>query len=200
LLPNKIGIIGVYIDKGAQAMRSDRELARAVLEGDGKAFEELMNRYKAVVFRQCLKLVQSVETAEELALDVFVNFYRALGGIDLDAGAGPYLLKSARNICYNWQRKRSREPKAFSINQAAGQVKEKRLGGVLHFEMLELLSHLSDEKRTALELFFLQGYKYREIAEMQDVPIGTVKSRINSGLKKLRELSSAEGGQGGAQG
>jgi RNA polymerase sigma-70 factor (ECF subfamily) len=197
LPPNKISVIGVYIDKGAQAMRSDNELAEAVLEGDGKAFEELMNRYKQLVFRQCLKLVQSAEAAEELALDVFINFHKAISRIDLEAGAGPYLLKSARNICYNWQRKRKREPNAVSINRAAGQVKEKGPGGALHLEMLELLSHLSDEKRTALELFFLQGYKYREIAEMQDVPIGTVKSRINSGLKELRERF-AEGGQGGA--
>jgi len=173
-------------------VRSDRQLVEAVLDGDSRAFEELMNRYKGMVFRQCLKLVQSPEAAEELALDVFISFYKAISRIDLEAGAGPYLLKSARNICFNWQRKRRRQPKAVSINQGATEVKDKRPGGALHFEMLELLSHLADEKRIALELFFLQGYKYREIAEIQDVPIGTVKSRINSGLKRLRKLIREE--------
>ena len=177
-------------------MRSDRQLAEAVLDGDSRAFEELMNRYKGMVFRQCIKLVQNSEASEELALDVFVNFYRAISRIDLDAGAGPYLLRAARNICFNWQRKRKRQPKAVSINQAAREVEAKKAGGALRFEMLELLSHLPDEKRTALELFFLEGYKYREIAEMQDVPIGTVKSRINSGVKRLRKLIQEEKDEG----
>ncbi len=177
-------------------MRSDRQLAEAVLDGDSRAFEELMNRYKGMVFRQCIKLVQNSEAAEELALDVFVGFYRAIGRIDLEAGAGPYLLRSARNICFNWQRKRRRERKAVSINQAAGEVEAKRPGGALRFEVLELLAHLADGERSALELFFLQGYKYREIAEMQHVPIGTVKSRINSGVKRLRKLIQEEKDEG----
>ena len=53
-----------------------------------------MERYKGIVFRQCIKLVQNSEAAEELALDVFVGFYRAIGRIDLEAGAGRIWINS----------------------------------------------------------------------------------------------------------
>ncbi len=180
-------------------------LARA-REGDLGAFNLLVEHYQTAVYNLCLRILGSRVAAEDAAQDAFIAAFRSLGGFR-DGVFRSWLYRIACNACYDEMRRRKSRP-AVSLDEPTGDG-ERRIEAVdcappleAHAQQAELraalnraLAGLPIEQRTAVVLCDVHGLEYAEIAAVTRASLGTVKSRINRGRLRLRELLTEQAGE-----
>lgn len=182
---------------------SDGELRERVLvakarEGDASAFGELVSRYMRRGYNVALGLVGSHDDALDLSQEAFVRAFRARRKLDPDRPFFPWLYQIIRRLCFNFLRDRSsRRRKLEAAGEwlvAEGGARVARSNPEREAERAELremlaaaIGRLPDAQREALVLKEFEGLRYREIAELLDVPIGTVMSRLYAARKSLAD-------------
>jgi RNA polymerase sigma-70 factor, ECF subfamily len=163
----------LYANK-AKATVSEKEwvrLIRSIAGGDQLALHELYTQTHRIVLTLLVRITRNIETAEELTLDVFHDVWRRAATYD-----------PANGTVVGWimNQARSRAIDRLRFEQAASDPQKGRL-------LRHALQVLTPEERQTLETAFFSGLTYREVAAKFDQPLGTVKTRIRSGLGKLRE-------------
>ena len=171
-------------------------LVKRARSGDRRAYEALVERHRAVVFRVAARIVGAAE-ADDVAQDSFVRAYYRL---DQYNGTGPFrswLLQVTRSVALNSLRKRRPEPTdkiaELAGRDGEGEWQERRPAGLLESkerrERLELkVGSLSDNHRTVLVLRDIEGFAYDEIAEITETPIGSVKGRLHRARAEMIDL------------
>lgn len=162
-------------------------IIEAVLTGDKEAFAEIVNRYKDPLFRYLLSLGAQMEEARDLAQDSFFKLFLTLENFGFRSSLYTYLCRIGRNLHIDRVRRQRREREVIGYWVDCHQPKIPQ-----KMELLEALSRLPPEQRLVMDFFYIQGYKQREIAELLGIPTGTVKSRIDRGLKKLKGILNEE--------
>jgi RNA polymerase sigma-70 factor, ECF subfamily len=144
---------------------------RSIAGGDQLALHELYTQTHQIVFTLIVRITRNRETAEELTLDVFHDVWRRAATYD-----------PANGTVVGWimNQARSRAIDRLRFEQAASDPQKGRL-------LRHALQVLTPEERQTLETAFFSELTYREVAAKFDQPLGTVKTRIRSGLGKLRE-------------
>jgi RNA polymerase sigma-70 factor (ECF subfamily) len=175
-------------------------LVQRVAAGDQLALHGLYERTHRVVFTLALRLTSSRETAEELTLDVFHDVWRRAARYDPANGTVlGWIMNQARSRAIDRlrfeQRKKRVDPEAGDSLPLA-----EALNGhdVLHFKqqcqaLRAALGLLTAAERQAIEAAFFSEMTHAEVAARLNEPLGTVKTRIRSGLHKLRQTLAAEG-------
>lgn len=158
---------------------------------------ELFDNYKTAVYRYCLYMLKHKGDAEDICQEVFVKAMLADRN-DL-CNEKAWLLRIAANECHSLMRRRSRgrlkEQKAFlqtyplKHRQSVETGYERRETAA---EFSVLLQGIKPKFREALLLYYMADLPMAEVGELLDVPVGTVKSRINRGLKALRKLTEEQ--------
>jgi RNA polymerase sigma-70 factor, ECF subfamily len=183
---------------------SDETLIQLVLDGDARAFEDLVERYQQKVFNIAFRMSGNQEDALDLSQESFLRAYRALHHFKGQSAFSTWLFRIVNNTCIDALRKRKRQPLVVmstdaSIETEEGEYQiefpapesespeEQTLSKELREQVQLALSRLSEEHRLALVLRDIEGYSYEEIAEILDLNIGTVKSRINRARLAIRE-------------
>ncbi len=181
---------------------SDAAVIRASLDAPGR-FGELFDRHATVVFRFLVRRV-GVDAAESLLGEVFRVGFEKRGAYDCDRpNARPWLYGIATNLIAHHRRSEARRLRAtarvLSRQRAAEDPADaiaSRLDAVdLLPRVAEALALLPDGERDALLLYAWEELGYEEIASALEVPIGTVRSRINRARQSLRELQTSIGRQ-----
>lgn len=177
---------------------ADQDLAQQAVRGDTTAFNRLVLRHQDAVYTLCVRLTGNVHDAADAAQDAFFSAFRNLAGFR-GGQVRSWLLRIAANSCYDLHRSRARRP-ADSLDQAtteegappavvdpaAGPEQEAlrhELGRVIQAGLMQL----PESQRLAVVLCDVHGYDYQSIAEITGVDVGTVKSRINRGRRRLRD-------------
>ena len=176
-------------------------------QGHEQAFRALVQRYQRPVFSLIVRMVRDGGTAEDLAQETFVKAFRALGSFDPRYRFSNWLFKIANNLTIDHLRKR--RISTLSLDAPSGPGDGQEGGGptlsqilpdpgespAAHVEHLELggqleiaIGQLRPEYRTAILLRHVEGYAYEEIADIMEVPIGTVKTYLHRGRSELRDL------------
>jgi len=183
----------------------DDDLAARARRGDTAAFNRLVERYQDQVYSLCLRVLGDPAAAEDATQETFLSAYEALSSYRGGAFRA-WLFRIAANACYDEHRRRQRRP-AASLDAVLEQ-EPAALPAPTHLpehperaaerrELRELLQAglltLPVEQRTALLLHDVHGLDYQEIAQVEGVPLGTVKSRISRGRAQLREFLRAHG-------
>jgi RNA polymerase sigma-70 factor (ECF subfamily) len=173
----------------ADTAGDERALARRARAGDEPAFAGLVERYGRPILSLCFASTLDRSTAEELAQDVFVAAWRGLPRFREDSEFSTWLFAIARNSCIDWSRRQAVRPRTTPIHeQAEPQASPSRTRDGA--DLLAAIAELSPPLRQALLLREIQGLSYDEIAVLQDVPLGTVRSRIaaarSSAAERLR--------------
>ncbi len=165
---------------------SDAEMVRRTLAGSRSSFDALVDRYRDRVYRLAYFKVRRPDEAEDLAQDAFVAAYQALGQLrDLDRFA-PWLRRVAENVC-NMRVRRTR-PETIPIEDYHTPTEDHSIERwLLDTRIHDALSQLSETNRLAATLFFVDGLSQKEIAEFLDVPVTTVKRRINLSRARLKK-------------
>ena len=183
-----------------------QSLLLRVSEGDRQAFAELYDATARYVFGILRRMLWSAEAAEEVAQEVYVQVWKSAAGSDpLRASPWSWLALLTRSRAIDRMRaegsyravvddlERSGSPEAEAAEPGASPLRDIARAEeteVIHAAMREL----PREQRHALELAFFGGLTHREIAERTDTPLGTVKTRIRTGLLKLRERLEVKSG------
>ena len=173
--------------------QSDAVLVRAVAERRPEAMEELWRRHSVAVYGVTRRVTGAPATAEEVLQEVFLRLWRAPERFDPERGAlRSYLLMEANARSIETVRhevaRRGREDRTMRVAPTApDRVEDEVWDGVLAEHLRDALDSLSDGEREAIELAYYGGHSYRDVAAILGLPEGTVKSRIRSGLHRLRD-------------
>jgi RNA polymerase sigma-70 factor (ECF subfamily) len=174
---------------------SDGELLRRVGDGDGGAFEALYRRYARPVFGLALRRLGDRGRAEEAVQETFASVWRSARTYRPDRGPGaPWLYAVARNAIVDGARARVEPVTAESEDEPSGDVgpAERAEQSWTSWRVHRALEELPDSERIVLELAYWRGLSQSEIAERLRIPLGTVKTRTRSGLRRLAELLDGE--------
>jgi RNA polymerase sigma-70 factor (ECF subfamily) len=168
----------------------DPALVEALRSGDLQAPRLLIERYQAVVFGLCYRMMNHQQDAEDVAQEAFVRALRAMGGFDAARPIRPWLLEIAANRCRTALARRARA-RMQTLNETAEQVSDPRAGPVdpddLAGELERALNGLRPEYRLVFVLFHEQNLSYEEIARAVARPIGTVKTWLHRARAQLAE-------------
>jgi RNA polymerase sigma-70 factor, ECF subfamily len=174
---------------------------RAGTGGDNHAFAELVRRHQGKVRGLLLRLTANPPLADDLAQEVFLRAYRGLVGFEGRARFSTWLYRIAYNVFLN-HRTRSKElaalPLGFESQAAApdGDLSPNRLD--MRRDLAGAITALPERYRAVVTLYYLEDVSYPEIAEVLDLPLGTVKTHLHRAKKLLRQYLGGIPGQADA--
>ena len=193
--------MGRAAEKGSGLPSSDQILVAKCQKGDKQAFELLIKKYQRRIFHLIYRITQNPAVVESLAQDVFLKAYRSISSFRGSSRFYTWLYRIAVNTSLSYIKKES-----------VGENREKRVDYDLHASNLAVdsmrvedpeellmrkeffkhlvgsLRRLPEELRTAVVLREFTGLNYEEIAEVMEIPLGTVRSRIFRARSRLREM------------
>lgn len=171
------------------------EIIRECLEGRQGAWETLMNTYAKRVFNMAYQFCGNREEAEDLTQDIFLKLHHALSKFDFQKNFTAWLLTLSKNYLIDeyrrtkWERTQRDEFDERVLAQSTLSGPEDNLARKETQAIIwDGLNRLSSEMRMAVILRDLQGRSYEEMAEILDLPLGTVKSRVNRARLALAEV------------
>jgi RNA polymerase sigma factor (sigma-70 family) len=162
-------------------------------------FEQLVRDHQALVFRTLLRLTGSRENVDDLAQEVFLRLYRALPSFRGESLITTYLYRITVNVAQNeWKRRRRDDRSHVSLSDEISNWEDRlphpNRNAEQQIEELEFrqcveeqLQSLSTIERTVLVLYHQEERSYEQIAYALGLPIGTVRTHLHRGRKKLRE-------------
>ena len=172
--------------------RSDEELLDAIAAGDDRALGALYDRYGRVAYGVALRVLRDQALAEDAVQEAFLAVWRSAHGYRRErAKPATWILTLVHRRAVDLVRREDRR-RAERLNEApetAGTLVEEEADLRSRRAAVQAaLKELPDDQREALELAYYGGYTQSELAERLGVPLGTIKSRMFTGLTRLREL------------
>lgn len=174
--------------------QADLDLVERHRHGDEEAFQELYARFERLVYNLALRMAGRPEDAEDLAQEVFLRIHRKLDGFRGASSLKTWVFRVALNCCRSRLRRRVRwagkrvdgEGLLDRVPDTAPGPEERALDRAIGRRLTAALYEVPVVYREAVVLRDIQGLSYEEIAEVVDVRIGTVRSRIARGRERLR--------------
>ena len=181
---------------------SDAALVVGIGRWRDDALAEAYRRHGGAVYALARRVVRDTGLAEEVVQEVFVRLWTTPDRFDPDRGSlRSWLLAQAHGRTIDRLRsdsaRRLREERDAQQTANAGYDVEREAWDLATADRVkDVMADLPDGERRAIELAYFDGYTYREVAKLLDTPEGTIKSRIRSGLKRMRaDLIDTETGQ-----
>lgn len=179
---------------GLGGASSAEDLMQAVARGDQASFAELYDMLAPSVFGLVRRVVRDPAQSEEVSQEVLLEVWRTAPRYDAERGsARTWVLTLAHRRAVD--RVRS-EQASRDRTEKVGRAEQQRSFDTVaeevetrfeHAEVRRALEGLTDLQREAVELAYYGGHTYREVAELLDTPLGTVKTRLRDGLIRLRD-------------
>jgi RNA polymerase sigma-70 factor (ECF subfamily) len=189
----------------------DADLVRRIRAGDRDAVIELYDRFRRPAFSLARRILADDVLAEDVLQEVFLGVWRDPGAFDRARGSFTAWLMAAvhhkavdvvrREESQRRRRQRAETELGLAAATAARDVEEEVANRVVSDEVRTALGQLPDAQRQAIALAYYGGYTQREVAALTGAPLGTVKTRMLAGMRRLREeLRDAGSGvpEGGA--
>ena len=176
------------------AVAGEKKLIKQVQNGNLDAYGEIIREYQTSVFNVCLRILGSIQEAEDLTQEAFLRAYWKISHYDPSRPFGPWMRVLAANLCYNHLKKvrlkgvpledeqslppgnTGRGPETFLEITQEGQ------------ELYHKIWQLPENQRVALELRHFQDLSYEEIASTLNLPLNTVRSHLYRARRKLAEM------------
>lgn len=169
-----------------QEERSDNELFLSAQQGDVAAFNEIFRRYEKKVYVYCMRVLYDEDMAHDAFQEAFMRLYEHRHTFDGRRKFMVWFFTIVRNVCLNMRRNKKQ---TVPFEASVADTSPARIRDVaLHEEVAAALKRLPDDYREAIVLYEYEGYAYKEIAEITDASIATVKIRIYRARKMLRSL------------
>lgn len=185
--------------------QADAVLIRQCQGGDRSAFDSLVRQYEAKAFQYAVRLTRDSDLAADIVSEAFVRVYNSIGNFRGQSAFGTWLYRILTN-CYLDYRKRDKSRFNTSLDtvQADGTEVERQFEDDSPTPDVEAersaregvvqgaLAQMPDYQKAMLIMYHVENLSYEEIAEALDVPLGTVKSRLNRARLALRDLLAGE--------
>jgi RNA polymerase sigma-70 factor, ECF subfamily len=187
--------------------RSDEELVEACLAGEESAFDVLVGRWEKRIRGAIYRFIGSEDDARDLCQEAFLKAYKSLGSFKQEARFSSWLYQIALNLCRDRLRRR-RGRTMVSLDELEEGGAAMTMPGPSALDLLQerdmsrlvagAIASLADEQREVIILKEYQGLTFLEIAQVLDMPISTVKTRLYRGLDQLRTRLEHQGIRGTA--
>jgi RNA polymerase sigma-70 factor, ECF subfamily len=169
----------------------ERELVERCRRGEVGAFDELVDRYKNLVFAMIHRTIPDPSSADDLAQDVFLRIHRGLPYFRGEARLSTWIYRIVVNVC---MQDRGRGAPSVSLDDAEARVAAPASAD-RHARDLELrdrlekaIEQLPPQQRVLIAAHYLRGVQYEELAEAMNLPLGTVKTQLHRAKRQLRML------------
>ena len=177
---------------GALAELDDRELLARHAAGDRAAFGLIVERHRDRLWRVALRTLGDPDDAADAVQDALLSAYRAAGSFRGDAAVTTWLHRITVNACLDLVRRRASRP-SVALDDELDHGEEPAGPDLLGeretaAEILAALRQIGPEQAAAVVLVDIEGFPVAQVAEMLDVPVGTVKSRCARGRARLAAL------------
>ena len=187
-----------FVSAASAVETPEMQLIERCRAGDLSAFDDLMARHQNRVYNLCLWLLRDPEAATDASQEVFIRAFRGLKNFRGDCAFSTWLHRIAVNIASDQAHRRQRMPLPLStLDSEDSSFPEPAEPGddpgmsVARRErrqaVREALNSLPEHHRVVLVLFDIQGHAYEDIAQVLELPLGTVKSRLNRARAALRD-------------
>jgi RNA polymerase sigma-70 factor, ECF subfamily len=177
---------------------SERELVERCRRGDDGAFQELVERYKDLVFALIARTVQDRSQAEDLAQEVFLRVHKGLPYFRGEARLSTWIYRITANVC---AQPLASTPRTIALDEdskagAGAGAPDRQFADIELRERLEkAIAKLPSNYRLLIAAHYLSGIQYDDLAEALNLPIGTVKTQLYRAKQQLRRLLEKEGGR-----
>ncbi len=166
-----------------------QDILQGCIQEDSSAQESLYNRYSSLFLSMILRYVKRRDVAEDVLVE---GFYKIFSKIDSFNGKGSFegwMKRIMVNEALMELRKKNVLHLSVELNQASDRVDDvDHISRMSYEELLTLLDDLPPGYRTVFNMYVIEGYKHREIAEILDISINTSKSQLILAKKKMQEL------------
>lgn len=200
--------VGTQVMTLSPQAQDDYQWIRRAVNGDQKAYAVLLERYRQPILRIVRRMVQNDEDAEDLTIEAFGKAFRNLGNYSPDFAFSTWLYRIAVNNCIDYIRKRriffyslddsgagDEHGESFQDLLRCRALNPEEL--VVHRQRLQimrlLLGQLSEKYRLMIELRYFEELSYEEIANVLNIPLGTVKAQLFRAKELLFELLQKPG-------
>ena len=170
---------------------TEKELIALLKQRDEKAFSYLYDNYSGALYSIIIQILENTELASDVLQEVFINIWRKIDTYDAAKGRlYTWMLNISRNASIDQLRSKNYQnsQKNQSIPENVDVFGGSSMMSVDSIGLKKMLEKLKMEQRVLIELAYFKGYTHEEIAEMEDIPLGTVKTRIRNALIQLRTL------------
>jgi RNA polymerase sigma-70 factor (ECF subfamily) len=172
----------------------DGQLVAAALAGNGEAFGTLVVRYERAVYHLCLRTMRDPEEAEDCAQEAFFKAFRSLRTFKVGAKFSTWIFSIAYHACCDRLGRRKRFtgdelPDSADLGPGPAQLVEQREEATA---LRAAIDALPEKYRAVITLYHLQGRQYEEIAEVLDLPMGTVKTHLFRAKDLLRKTLTTQ--------
>lgn len=170
---------------------TEPQLVSLLKHRDNKAFGYLYDNYSGALYSIIVQIVSDVELANDVLQEVFINIWRKIDSYDQTKGRlFTWMLNIARNASIDtlrsktYQNDRKNQPMPGVVDdQFNGQSAQLNVDNI---GFRKVLGQLKEDQRILIDLAYFKGYTHEEIAAIQNIPLGTVKTRIRNALIQLR--------------
>jgi RNA polymerase sigma-70 factor (ECF subfamily) len=174
----------------------EMELVRRALSGEEEAFRQLVEQNEQQVRATVLGMLGQSPQVEDVAQEVFIRFYQSLGSFRGESAVSTYLTRIAINLSLNQLEKNKRRNRRFIDTDSNDTFPDSAApDDVNQMEMKEMvekgLGQLEPLFRVVIVLRMLDGYSLKETAQILELPVGTVASRLSRGQEKLKKIIEA---------
>jgi RNA polymerase sigma-70 factor (ECF subfamily) len=170
---------------------NEQELVERCRRGDEGAFQELVNRYKDLVFALIARTVQDRSRAEDISQDVFLRVHRGLPYFRGEARLSTWIYRIVANVCVQ----EFGRPSAISLDEdpskhdAITSAPDRRFGDLELKDRLEkAIARLPANYRLLVAAHYLEGVRYEDLADALQLPLGTVKTQLYRAKQQLRRM------------
>jgi len=168
------------------------QLVHQAKQGNKQAFEQLMTQYKGKVFRHAYAMLGDRMEAEDVSQEAFIKVYYSLHKLDSEYAFVSWLTRIVSNLCYDRIQKKKKKHIIIEDGLDETLAESPDSEGSLQNKQLQLtieeaMQTLSSEHREVIVLREIQGFTYDEMADILQIPKGTVKSRIHTARLELQK-------------
>lgn len=188
------GTVAVYpgvIEK--QAEPSELELVQRSQRGDVEAFSTLVRKYQQVVYNIAYRFVRDPNLAEDMAQESFLKAYKHIKGFRGDCAFSTWLYRVTCSVCLTELSKRKKRGEVeLQPNTPTSSVESNVTERELAEKIRNCVTLLPERYAMVLTLYYLNGLPYEEIAEILEIPVGTLKTWMFRARKQLRKVVEKE--------
>lgn len=184
---------------------SEEQLIRRAQAGDNDAFEALLRLHEKRVYNLCLRMSANADDALDLSQEAFIKAWRALGQYQFEASFSTWLFRLTSNVCLDFLRRKKRRQElslteSYEDSDAGEELslpdpqplpEEQAVTGETRRELAQAMARLAPDHREILQLRVVEDLSYEQIAEILDIRVGTVKSRLARARLSLRKILKA---------
>lgn len=169
----------------------DIDIINKCLDGNVDAFEELIARYKKLIFNTAYRMMGNAPEAEDITQEVFIKIYNSLNKYDPQFKFSTWVIRITSNLCVDWLRKRKGESvpidEVYDLKDEAYTPEEEYIRKEKNAKVQSAINKLPDKYKELIILFHHRGLSYQEIMEITGETLTIVKNRLYRARQMLKE-------------